>query len=579
MFLDGFLISSYRSFGKCPQKIGPLGKINLLIGQNNSGKSNIIYFLEKHFNGMVTSIKSGQKQQIKFNDLDKHIGEPADEISFGLCWNTESKLFKNYIDTIAPKTPQLIRINQIINKLFSSKELVEENIAWFIYNSSAFGQPFKMAESFFHKISPVLEKNEWNALWNRITGMSGGDLLNHWVPQSLKKLSPENLPFPKIDGVPAIRSVSEPPSMASDYSGKGIIQRLAKLQNPSVSERHLSEKFEKINVFIQSVTENKTCKIEIPYERDVVLVHMDAKILPLESLGTGIHEVIIMAAAATILENQILCIEEPEIHLHPSLQKKLIYYLLKETTNQYFISTHSAHFLDIPEVKVFHVRNINGTSEVSLAYSDRKKSDICMDLGYHPSDLLQANSIIWVEGPSDRIYLNNWINEFDPNLVEGIHYSIMFYGGKLLSHVTGDEQILNDFISLRRLNRNICIIMDSDKDSSRKRINSTKKRLRNEFDEGPGFAWITKGREIENYIKPEILEKAIKKIHGENVSIIKTGEYANCLEYKNEHGKPYKEKDKVRLAREVIKCGNELNRLDLKQNINKLVSFIKKLMV
>ncbi len=39
MFIDGFIISGYRSFGKTPQRIGPLGKINLMVGQNNSDKS------------------------------------------------------------------------------------------------------------------------------------------------------------------------------------------------------------------------------------------------------------------------------------------------------------------------------------------------------------------------------------------------------------------------------------------------------------------------------------------------------------------------------------------------------------
>ena len=51
---------------------------------------------------------------------------------------------------------------------------------------------------------------------------------------------------------------------------------------------------------------------------------MDDKTLPLESLGTGIHEVVILAAASTLLDNTIICIEEPEWHLQSLLQRKLI---------------------------------------------------------------------------------------------------------------------------------------------------------------------------------------------------------------------------------------------------------------
>ena len=47
--------------------------------------------------------------------------------------------------------------------------------------------------------------------------------------------------------------------------------------------------------------------------------------------------------------------------------------------------------------------------------------------------ILQANCVVWVEGPSDRIYLKHWIEAVTSELIEGLHYSIMFYGGRLLS--------------------------------------------------------------------------------------------------------------------------------------------------
>ena len=48
-WIDGFGISGYRSFGAEPQLIGPCGKINLIVGQNNCGKSNVLRYLQDQY--------------------------------------------------------------------------------------------------------------------------------------------------------------------------------------------------------------------------------------------------------------------------------------------------------------------------------------------------------------------------------------------------------------------------------------------------------------------------------------------------------------------------------------------------
>jgi AAA15 family ATPase/GTPase len=45
--LKGLAIADYRSIGEM-QHIAPLGKINLLVGPNNSGKSNVLRFINDH---------------------------------------------------------------------------------------------------------------------------------------------------------------------------------------------------------------------------------------------------------------------------------------------------------------------------------------------------------------------------------------------------------------------------------------------------------------------------------------------------------------------------------------------------
>jgi len=160
-------------------------------------------------------------------------------------------------------------------------------------------------------------------------------------------------------------------------------------------------------------------------------------------------------------------------------------------------------------------------------------------------------------------------------LEEGVHYSIMFFGGRLFSHLTAEDE-LDDFISLRKLNRHTCILFDSDFDSDGGRLKGTKKRLRTEFNRGPGHAWVTGGREIENYINADDYEACIREVHRNVKRITNKGTWSHLWEYQDKQGND-KKADKVKVARHYVENFNaNLDVLDLNKQIKKLVNFIYK---
>ena len=60
VLLKGFGLSGYRSIGDELVKVAPLKKVNLIIGKNNAGKSNIIKFLSQQYSyfGLVFILNS-----------------------------------------------------------------------------------------------------------------------------------------------------------------------------------------------------------------------------------------------------------------------------------------------------------------------------------------------------------------------------------------------------------------------------------------------------------------------------------------------------------------------------------------
>lgn len=244
---------------------------------------------------------------------------------------------------------------------------------------------------------------------------------------------------------------------------------------------------------------------------------LQRSLVPLDHFPGGwIRYATICQALVSAPSGAVILLDEPEINLHPKLQHKLMQRICElssesEKNLQVFIATHSNVFINSKrwvkdEVKMYLVKD-EGVSEV------KTNREALERLGYKASDLLQSDGIIWVEGPSDRLYIEHWLDIWCTQTdkkrpIENIDYSYALYGGSILSHFQAGEDA--DLIDVLKINQNVYIVIDNDHDfcfdcdGNPVPINneSSKARICRSVALVGGAAWITKGYTIESYLVP-----------------------------------------------------------------------------
>jgi len=131
----------------------------------------------------------------------------------------------------------------------------------------------------------------------------------------------------------------------------------------------------------------------------------------LVDVGTGVQQILLAAViGCTADRHSLVLLEEPELHLHPGAQRKLLSHLQRWSENVCLLaSTHSTIFLDaVAEAgDVWSVERKDG--DTTLHNASTTMPDVLENLGVRPADVLGADGLLIVEGPSDRAIMECWM--------------------------------------------------------------------------------------------------------------------------------------------------------------------------
>jgi len=565
--LKSLKIKNYKHIGDSYIGFDKLENLNILVGQNNIGKSTLLQSIEILISG---------------NENSREISTDT-KLEFGFCPTTNE--IKNAFDEYT--SGGQIGINHFT---FGQK---------YINNYMSFEfQPIKTIGTAQITLSNIpgisLNQFTFNKKVDNFENLAENYLNNYIRRLKLIKLSADRNLVPEVQN--SNRIVSEDGTGATNLLRQYL--NVANLPNEVVENdilNALNQIMKPENYFKRIMCQEIETTDDSNSKWEILLVNENGKI-PISSSGSGLKTVLLVLIKLFLetrekssynfgqsLENAIFIFEELENNLHPAIQRNLfefLYQWAQEYNSQIFLTTHSTvpinMFSGRENVTLTHMKKENYRIITNSALSFIENEDILMNLGVRASDILQSNAVIWVEGPSDRIYINKWIELYSKGtLKENIHYQILFYGGRLLSHLTGKVYESNELIQLFRANLHSIIVIDSDKTASNKRINKTKQRIKNEFIKNQAIVWITQGKEIENYLSRNIFNK-IYHIDKQIGQYEKIDDFLNKNSRKKNMGNYYithKVSESISIADKMLL--EDINTLDLEQQISTIVNQIK----
>ncbi len=201
--------------------------------------------------------------------------------------------------------------------------------------------------------------------------------------------------------IPVTRDIAAPPGERKILPGEGVAQ-LPFLTDPK--SRSDVDRYEYVcsvfeELFGKTIFTGTVARIRDKLIRDVIPIALE---------GGGIQEVLGLLGKhfAAVEAGKIIGLEEPEMHLHPDLAKKLFRHLKDKTEyNQLILTTHSANFIDTSK---------GGCNFMFAPTKDGAKVEhkegreivrILGGLGAEPRIGGAPNKMLFVEGPSDKEFI------------------------------------------------------------------------------------------------------------------------------------------------------------------------------
>lgn len=375
--------------------------MNLVVGQNNVGKTALLQALSTNFNGVPHKDSSFRREQAvpDHSILTLEFSASGQEFLDVLA-QTGSQIHVP-IPTIWGNDPK-----EMFEKLTKATNLI---FSWELHRNSGGGSSHSPWPSL--KLAPADKMNSSNSLRiqinkndqsvDAIVGNGRNDNVGAFMGTHLTLrtyyFNAQRVPLSTAPSGTSTKLNANAENLAEVLS---VFQPNTTLYNEYIGlVRRVIPAVKHVSVYPAA---NNTVEIRIwPVEENS---KRDDLTIPLADCGTGVGQVLALLYVVSRTTGNVIVIDEPNSFLHPGAAKVLIAILREHKEHQFIISTHSPEVITAAEPqKLFLLSYVD--EKTVLEEVDSKDLDqarrVLEEIGSKLSDVLGADAVVWVEGPTE----------------------------------------------------------------------------------------------------------------------------------------------------------------------------------
>lgn len=517
MHINKIRIMNYKSFLDSGE-VAISKDIFAFIGQNNTGKSTILDGIQAFFPNSKKSITGADYHKNTIDDIIIEVWFNEVDESY-----LEEKLYKD--------------------KLFKQVEKIRESYEKY------HEEPIKKNLDKYEKMQEKLEelkKNEFDSavekykiendvLYIKMIVKKGSSIRKSYLNKADEEIKEAELKkiLPEIKVIPALRDPKNESTAGSNSYLKDLIQMLDEEAKTNIEVNGKTLTYSELNRVLSDETK-KRCdelanKITTLYNNAIgsndYNISIDSSVNiskgtsysttiidkttgvsnDILSCGTGYQSMIILAILETYVQisqsqnHYILLIEEPEVYLHPTLQRKMIDTLIRiSESNQVIFTSHSPITVSkLSNSDVRLIEKVNGAANVSCI----SPKSVIDELGIKADDILFSKGIIFVEGIDDYTVISELINKIDSKMNGKINV-IQTHSCKNLKFYANAELLMNMHFDIP-----IIILRDADIDNPERLRETSYEEIAVTLLEEPQYA------DLEDELVEEVKDKLRSSIH------------------------------------------------------------------